>query len=342
MRTSSLVLEILAEDFGLPSLYNCIVGLNIIKYRRMLTLGDLMREGLGEMVDSQGFDCENQVRARVEQYIDDSLQSMGKVHEQLQETRRINHYMTFDEQGKPDTAVLRKLYAPVDSRASVDFDADQANLVLFLSRLIRIFDRVFSPLLNGHCVLEGDVKAAVFSRSLFETDFTRLRTVVEKLEKGPFHFSQFPLSRYLQIKGERLGTVGNEMEGSQLILEGVGCLVDIGKTLVKILSLRSPPGAADGVHEPLQPIVLQGKAFVLPYENRRLQAHSLINGTTVLEALALTVSICFTVGLHFQDDFLFIFSGKEKQLQADLRARLKLMENLLDAENYRELSALYV
>lgn len=341
VRTSSLILEILSEDFALPSLYNCVLALNMFRYRRMLGLHDLMREGLGDMVDSQGFDCEHPVRARMDEYIDEGLRSMKKVHEQLLEARRINNFIAFDERGKADPNILRRVYLSPDPRIPADFDADQGNLVLFLSRLIRGFDRTFSPLLNGTVVLEGDERAAIFSRPFFEMDFSRLRTAVEKLESGPFHFSNFPLARYLQIKDARLGTVGNELEGSQVIVEGVGCLVDIGKTLVKVLGTRAP-APADGPIEPLQPVVLQGKAFSVPRENRKITTHSLLKGITVIEALTLAVSICFTAGLYFQDDFLSLFTGKEKKLSVDLQTRLRLMQNLLDPEAYKELSGLYL
>ncbi|MGD0728378.1 MAG: hypothetical protein ABSB63_22950 [Spirochaetia bacterium] len=340
-KTNRLVLRILAEDCTLPSLYNCLLGLNIFKYRRLLTLADLMREGLGEMVDSRAFDCESPVRARMDGYIDAAFESIGKLHEQLLEARRINSYIVLDEQGRPDTEILAGFYAPGDSREPFSFAADQDNLVLFVPRLVRRFDRLFSPLLNGQCLLEETGRTAIFSRAFFELDFTKLRTMVEKMETGPFHFSSFPLSRYLQIKGARLGAIGNEMEVNEIIGQGVGCLVDLGKTLMKILVLRTPGGAA-GTPEPLEPIVLQGKTFSLPHENGRIQTRSLLKGKTVVEALSLAVTICFTAGLLLHDDFLSLFLGKEKRLGAELRARMKLMENLLDPESYRELSGLYV
>jgi hypothetical protein len=340
-KTNRLVLRILAEDCTLPSFYNCLLGLNIFKHRRLLTLADLTREGLGEVVDSRAFDCDSPVRARMDGYIDSAFESIGKLHEQLLEARRINSYIVFDEQGRPDTEILAGFYESGDSREPFSFAADQENLVLFVPRLVRRFDRLFSPLLNGQCLLEETGRAAIFSRSFFELDFTKLRTVVEKMETGPFHFSSFPLSRYLQIKGARIGAIGDELEVNEIIGQGVGCLVDLGKTLMKILVLRSP-GAAAGKPEPLEPIVLQGKAFSLPYENGRLQTRSLLKGKTVVEALSIAVTMCFTTGLLLQDDFLSVFLGKEKRLGAELRARMKLMENLLDPDSYRELSALYV
>ena len=245
-RTHSLVARLLSQDITLPSLYNCLIGLNIFKRRRFLTMSDLAREGLGEMVDGRGFDCDTQVRTRMDGYIDESIDSIKRLHEQLQEARRINSYVSLDDQGRPDIAVLQALYASVEARETYDFEADQQNLVVFGSRLLRAFDNVFSPLLNGQCPLTGVGKAPIFARPFFELEFTRIRTLIEKLETGPFHFGSFPLQRYLQIRGARLGAIGNETEVSLLIDEAVGCLVDLGKTLTKVLGLRTPSTSSSG------------------------------------------------------------------------------------------------
>jgi len=340
VRTNSLVLEVLAEDFSLPSLYNCLLGLNVFRHRRFLTLPELMREGLGEMVDAKSFDCESSVRVHIDEYVENALQSMRKLHEQLLETRRLNSYIVFDEERKLDTTLLSRLYKSADSRDPHDFHADQDNLVLFASRLIHGFDLVFSSLLNGQCVLGEGRRTAVFSPAFFEKDFAKLRTLAEKLEKGPFHFSSFPLNRYLQIRDDRLGTIGTEMEVSQLIEESVGCLVDLGKALMKILGAQLPQSTTGDSQEPLETTILQGKPFVLPSGNLRTQVRFL-NGKTVSEALSIAVTVCFSAGILLQDDFLFRFLRSETKLQAELRAQLRLVENLLDPESYRELSGLY-
>jgi hypothetical protein len=207
---------------------------------------------------------------------------------------------------------------------------------------MRAFDNVFSPLLNGQVALRTIGKVPIFARAFFELEFTRLRTLIEKLETGPFHFSSFPLQRYFQIKGARLGAIGNETDVSVLVDEAVGCLVDLGKTLTKVLGLRTPYGASRDPAIPLEPVVLQGKAFSLPHENQLIHSRSLLSGKTVVEGIATAVTVCFTAGLLFQDDFLSLYHGKEKRLSEELRRRMHLMENLLDPESYRELSGLYI
>jgi hypothetical protein len=340
-RTHGLVVRLLREDITLPSLYNCLLALNIFQRRRLLTMSDLLHEGLGEVVDTGGFDCDPAVRERMESYIDESIESIKRHHGQLQEARRLRSYLVMDDDGQPDTALLRTLYKSASSRMAYDFDADQQNLVLFAARFMRAFDSVFSQLLNGRCALPGIGRVQIFSRDFFEVEFTRIRSFIEKLETGPFHFGSFPLPRYFQIRGERLGAIGSEMDVSQIVDEAVGCLVDLGKTLTRVLSLRSPAGAPGDPAVPIESVGLQGKAFSIPHENRIIQASSLLGGKTVAQAITTVVTVCFTAGLLFRDDFLVMYHGKETRLADELRRRMGLVENLLDPESFGELSALY-
>jgi len=331
----TLVVRLLSEDCTLPSFYNCVVGFNILRHRRLLSLCDLMRPGLGEAVDIVGFDCEPRVQDRIESYLSDTLSSMKDLHGQLQDARRVNRYVVLDDQARPLTSALWDIYKAGETREPADFDADQENLVPFLSRLIRGFDRTFSPLLGGSCLL-SEGKATIFARSFFELELTRLRTLAGKLEKDVFHLTRFPLHRYLHLRKTRLEAMANEGEVTELITESMGCLVDIGQTISKVLALRSDAGET---LEPLQPIVLRGKAFSLPHQNERFRAGSPLAGKTVAEALGAAVTVCFTAGMLFQDDFVSMFVGKEMKLEADLRQRMKLIEHLLGPDQYRETSA---
>jgi hypothetical protein len=336
----SLSIRILSPEGSIPSLHNCLVGLNILKSRRFLTLSDLTRKGLGEMVSVRDFDCEPAVRLRIDDFIQNAVDGVRRLHDQVHEARRLNSYISRDPDGNLDAGELRTLYNAGDGREKHDFSLDQENLVRFTFRLLRCFDRAFGSLLNGQVMLEGDEKAAVFSRAFFQVELSRLRTVMEKLEKGPFSFSAYPLSRYLAIKGAELGPIGTEMEARQLIDEGVADLVDLGKTVARVLSQKRP-GMAKGKPEPLEQVILQGKPFSLPHEDRRIHASGFIRGKTVAEALASAVTTCFTAGLLMQDQFLFLFLGREKKAESEMRARLQQLETLLDPESFREMQTLY-
>jgi hypothetical protein len=337
-----LILQLLAEDCTVPSLSNCILGLNMITYRRMLSLKDLMRPGLGQIVDVIRFDLDYTIRTRVEGRIDDALESVKLLHAQLVDARRTVSYLAVDTHGRPDMAALKDVYEAASGRYSFNFAADQENVVLFVSRLLQSFDKSFSPLLNGPLVVEGDGRVAIFSPVFFALDFLKLRSLAENLVQQLFRYSRFPLSRYLQIKEGRLMTIGHEMEVSQLIRQSVVCLADLGRTVMKVLSLRAP--AREEVHsrEALESVILHGKSFVIPYENSRIRSRSILNGVTVGQALAEVTTVCFSAGVLLHDDFVSMYVSKERRLETELRRQMRFLENLLDPESYQELAKAYL
>ena len=337
-----LINRIMTPELTLPSLFNILLGLNMVKHRRYLTLEELMRGGLGEVVSSEEFSCEPAVRKRMEEFIKATVDSVKKLHEQLFEVRRLNSYLDYDDLGQPDARLLRGMYETPDSRGKHDFEADQEDVLLFTIRLLRMFDHTFFPLLNGHVLLESGVKAQIFSRGFFQLEFSRLRALLDRLEKGPFHFSNFAFQRYLQIKEGTLGAVGHEAEVVQILEDQVAILVDLGKTLSRVLGMSGlGAAAAPGKTAPLEPIVLHGKPFALPHAERRLQSASILNGRTVQEALGDAVSVCFTAGIHFRDRFIFFFLGRERKYSAEMQAKMRALENLLDAETLSGLRGLY-
>ncbi len=335
---AGLALRILDAASPFPSLANCIVGLNILRSRRSLTLADLMRKGLGEVVSARDFDCDEGVRARIDQYVAEAMEPIRALQDQLQETRRLASYVSRREDGTLEVAAVRTIYN-ADEKEKYDFRADQENLTIFARRLLRRFDRTFASLLNGQVVLDTQEKVAVFSRSFFQLEFSRLRTVAEKLEKGPFAFNSFPLSRYLQMKDGRRGAIGHEVEARQLIEEGMACLVDLGKTLSLVLAQRLPAAGKTGL-EPLEQVILKGKPFSLPGEGSRLVVRTVLENMAVEAALAAAVSYCFTAGMLLHDQFLYAFVEREAKCRADLAERILLVENLIDPQVFLELRAL--
>jgi len=338
--TRNLAVRILTKEASLPSLYNCIVGFNMVKNRCFLTLADLMQPGLGETVSSKEFNCSADVRQRIDAYVQKSLDSIKKLHSQLHEVRRLNSYLGYDDQGNIDTGNLRRLYRKTVGEDEGDYDVDQENVLLFAQRLFQAFYSTFLPLLNGKVQIGGIGRAAVFSRSFYELEMARLEAVVEKLKKGPFHFSNFPLSQYLQVKEARIGAIRNEGELIQLIDEGIAGLADLGKSLAKVLGSGVGTLKAEKV-EPLELVIFQGKPYSLPYAEQRIRDRSYLEGKTVSEALSDAVSLCFTAGMLFRDRFVFFFLGNERRYEMELQAQMKFLKNLMDPDRYSDLVSRY-
>jgi hypothetical protein len=338
--TRSLVVRMLSKDATLPSLYNCVLGLNMAKHRRLLTLDDLIRPGLGDTVNAREFNCSIEVRQRIDAYIRNSLESIKKLHNQLFEVRRLNSYLSYDEQGAIDSSSLQRLYKKTFREEEGDYDTDQENMLLFAQRLFHAFYRNFLSLLNGKVLIGGVGPAAVFSRSFYEMEMARLATVIRKLKRGPFHFRDFPLSQYLRVKDAKIGAIGTETELIQLIEEGIACLADLGKSLARVLG-SSVEGLEIDAQEPLEPVILRGKPYSLPHAEQRIRDRSYLDGKTVSEALAEAVSLCFTMAMVFRDRFVFLVLGSERRYELELQTQLRLLKNLIDPDRYQELLSLY-
>jgi hypothetical protein len=331
---AELVNRLLSAEASLPSLYNCLLAFNMVKFRRLLGLADLLRGNLGQLVSGSEFDCPPEIRARIAEYVASSLENLQTLHAQLSELRRLAGYLSYDEQGQADTRLLAALYGP-------RLETDRENLMVLVPRLFTVFERAFQPLLAGTVAVEGVAKAALFEPAFFQTEFAHLATVSDKLEKAVFGLANFPFNRFLAIRGSSMGAIPKELEVLQLMEEGLGVFFNLGKVLARVLALDGV-GAREGEAErPLDTSLLQGQPFRLPYAGRRLQADGFLRGLTVREGLAQVIRICFTTGHLLQDPAVFLHFGKEPRLAAQLSATLRQLEHLLDEKTYAELKLRY-
>lgn len=319
--TMGLVLQILAEDCTIPSLYNCVLGLNMLKHRRYLSLRDLMPDDAGEVVDISRFQFERTVRRRVENVVGDTRESLKIMHGRLAEVRGISGYVPINGQGR---ATLQAVYDSVFPRPASSFDTDLQNLVIFAVRLLKSFEFIFAPLLNGQLAIEERGRVSVFPPSLFGKDLTRLRELIDRLEIESSQSTRLPLARYLRIKQGRLQPIGDEMEICQLIDQSASCLVDLGRSVLTVLGPRRSPGAADTFPS---------------FDGLHVRTRTLLDGLTVQEALSHVVSVCFSAGVLLEDTILTMLLARERKLQIEIRHRMTFLERVLDPKSYQEIRA---
>jgi hypothetical protein len=285
-------------------------------------------------VSASEFDCPPEIRARIEEYAASCLETLQTLHAQLTELRRLAGYLSYDEKGQADTRLLAALYGP-------KWETDRENLMTLAPRLFMVLERAFQPLLCGTVTVEGAGRAALFEPAFFQTEFARLATVEDKLQKAVFGIANFPFSRFLAIRASSAGATPKELEVLQLLEEGLSVLFNLGKVLARVLAMDGV-GAPEGeAGRPLDASLLQGLPFRLPQAGRRLQAEGFLRGLTVREALAKVIRTCFITSHLLQDPALFLHFGKEARLAAQLDATLGQLEHLLDEKAYAELRLRY-
>ncbi|KKL09684.1 hypothetical protein LCGC14_2563390, partial [marine sediment metagenome] len=337
--TRYLVVRLLTPGGSLPSLYYCLLGMNIVKYRQLLSLNDLVRQGFQEVVHISDFNCDRDVRRRIEEYIKKTVDSIKNSHERLFEVRRFNRYVSSDDEGRFDPSVLRPLYESGSNR--YDFDEDLNHIGVFSARLFHTFDTIFFDLLNGTVAIVGTGRTAIFARTFFEVELERLRTTTDRLDRISLDLVSFPFDQYLKIKQSETGSLPQEKEILQFINDGLTLLVELGDTVGQVLELSRMAPESSGATEPLQPIVLKGKPFPLPLENEVVQSRGFLNNKTIRGALELAVTICFTAGVFLHDWYARMLLGKETTYQDEIQKQVRQLENIASQRILDEIKSKY-
>jgi len=335
-----LVRKILAKSVMLPSLYNFLLGLNMLKDNRYYKLSELIRRTSSEIIDTSNFDCEPKIDDKIQLYIEKSSKNLLLLRDKKREILKEKIFLPTNENGEANFNQLQFFYDAFQAENKYHYDKDKENIVLFAPRFLRLFVQTFERLLYGKMQLSQVGKVEIFSRIFFQVEFSRLPYLIVKMEKFAFSYPTFSRSRYLLIKGTNGGATEIEAELMQIIDESLYYLLGIGKKLSGVLGLRERIGKSKGKSEPLDPIILKGKAFSIPYEENVVKSRTIINGKTVLEALTMAISMSFLVGLFFNDQNTTSLLIREQEINQKMRSMLEILERISDLESYLELKDL--
>jgi hypothetical protein len=338
-----LVGRILNKGDDLPSLYNFLLGLNMLKYRRYFELKDLIDQSAGEMVSSEIFECEKQTQEVIDFFIEDSKRELVFLHKRKLEILQAKSYLPSDETGRVDFKNLEFFYESSDTSDRFNFTSDQESLFLLSTRFLKIFLSSFENILNGKIQLSGVGKVELFAKNFFQIEFTKLRSCTDRLESASYALqAQIPYSHYLLVKSGRRTASQSESEAIGILQGALRILVDLGKKLDRILHSRIP--AVEGTEEnaPLDTGVLRERAFIIPHENRIIKFKTKLGGRKVGEALAFIVSICYLAGMFFRIEEVYDLIGDEVKVNDAIRSKLEVLERVAKPKEYQELRERYV
>jgi hypothetical protein len=338
-----IVKRILNKGDDLPSLYNFLLGLNMLKYRRYFELQDLIDRGAGEMVSSDTFECDKQTQEEIDFFIEDCKKELVSLHKKKLEILHAKTYVPHNEMGQVDFKILEFFYVSNDAPDRYDFTKDQENLFLLATRFLRIFLSSFENILNGKIQISGVGYVELFARNFFQIEFTKLRSYTDKLETAAYGFqAQTSYSHYLLVKSGRRAVSESESDAFGILQEALRLLVGLGKKLDRILHSRIPAVEGGEGRAPIEAGALKERAFVLPHENGIIKFKTKLGGRRVGEALAFVVSICYLAGVFFRAEEVYNLIGDEVKVCDAVRSKLEVLERVAKPKEYQELRERYV
>ena len=328
------VARLLSPDLMLPSLHDFILGINIVKLRRIFILDDLVCRDLGQIINSRDFACPPATQEHINERVLSLKSQLRSLHKQKSEVEHLKRVLSVGEDGSPDFSPLASLYD--NAVASHTFRPDQDNLMLFLPRFLKAFDDAFFPLLCAQVTLKEVGRIAVFDRSIFPMEFHKLRQVMAELTRLNFSLHVFTRARFVGLRSTVKGAVTAESKVLQQIDEAVRLILEMATKVEGFLdsSLRGPDvGLAEGTRGPL---VAGESSFALPSRDLRIVSRDSVNGKPVEEALRFLVVVAYSAGAFFLDRPILLTLERAGRLDLKIQQSLTDLQRIADPDVIRE------
>jgi hypothetical protein len=338
-----LVKRVIFSDADIPSLYNFLLGLNMLKYRRYFCMKDLIQNNCDVVINPTVYECEQEIQTEIDSYIEECKKNLISLIKQKQEIIQTKSFTPVDNEGEMDFNTLKYFYESTHEKKEYDYAEDQENIVRFMIRFLKLFESSFELLLNGKVSISGIGKVEIFSQNFFQIEFSKFHFLIDKLEKLLFHLPiSLSLEHYLYFIGPNKKTAEIEAEALLLINEGLILLNDIGNKLERILRLRQPDSDKEGEIIPVDIIFLKKKSFVLPYADKMISHRANFGCKTVVEVLTFVITICYLTCLFFHDQRIYALMGKEEGINEEIVLKLEELERIAEPKKYQEFREIYL
>lgn len=336
--TSVNLYKLLDRDHMRPSLYNMILGLNILKSRTFLELQDLRKPGL-RLLDTHDFDCTPKVRDRIDEHLRKLEKGMRPYLEQEAELLRMQAFIPTDGRGNVDDSILADFYNKALSSRKLNFETNKENIIKLILNLGYAFLSVFRNILSETIKVDTGEEIRLFAQPVFGQDMLRLEYNLGKLDRLQTKLPKLASSRYLFIRKSVAGAIEAEAAAVRIIDELTSTLVFMGKRIAHILRNASPED--HGSDSEISYFSFDEKSYLIPRENQKILSDEYLRGKTVKEALYETAAVCYQTGTLVQHSEITELLEKEKNIRDEIRNRSEQYRRIAHEIVYRAFAEKY-
>ena len=330
--------RILSSDADTPSLYNFLLGLNMLKYRRYFELQDLISRDCGDVMGTNIFEYDEDVQKEIQVFIEESRKNLKFLYGKKQEIEKIKLFLPRTEADEIDYSMLQYFYELPQSEEYYHFSSDQDNVVHFTLHILRTFMNAFKNLLCGKIRVFGVGMRRVFPEGYFSLEFEKLNTMTEELEKLSYDYTNaISFEQYLHMKQTKKFTSKIESDVIMLISDVLHIYYTLGRKLAFLLhsgtsdgddEIISEEAAASNAKQRLSEEIINGRIVT---DGTRL------DGKSVADALAFVVSLSFLVCHYYHDRYTYALLAKEAMINREIKLKMEMLSRIANPEVYAEI-----
>jgi hypothetical protein len=334
---TTLMNKILLSDIETPSLYNFLLGLNMIKYRRFFRLQDLIHRNCSNIVDGDLIEYEQDTQREISIFINECRKNLSFLFKKKLDLERIRQFLPFDEENEVDYKPLQYLYESPHPEEVYSYYQDQEDVVTFTVRILRIFRYSFENLFCDKINLYGYGKVSIFPHLYFKMEIDKIDTLIEQLENISYDYTNpISLKQYLTVKMSQSNTSKLETDVLLLLDEAVDLLYGLGKkVMLSVLKQQSQKDDA------LKELSDDNGVLTVPIDARIIAKRSRFPGTSVEEALTFMINICLLINHLYHGRFTYVLLSKEGVINDEISSKMEILSRIADADVFQEIEKGY-
>ncbi len=354
-KMSSIAHKILDQKPLRPSLYNIILILNMIKYKRFLDFYDIIKKNKQEIIATFDFDADHEVRMKINAFVSIKKNDLEMCIRKKNDFEKISRFLEFNDKSGLDYSFMEKQYASFGSPAR-NLNDDREFPAEYISYLSSMFIRHFEEILSGQIEIQSGKKVRIFSADFFQYEISKIRLENIKLAKYNYLFKKVSRDRYHAIASTRKSGTQSEIELLHVLSEVQLQMKGICEKLIGVITshVRNSQSVIEEENaeefaflsdskdrnKPLTPGDLSKMDCLIPYSEEKIEGQIFISGLTVSKVLNNITGIClYSQGVMGDSEFLSAISSSQG-VYKDISALAEILKKVTSVSDYKKIEKL--
>lgn len=346
-RITELVNRLLDSSKSRPSLQNILLALNMVRYKRYLKIHDLIPDRSMAVISTFDYEADMDIKKNIQSFVAKKSQELGTLLKHKNEIEKVERFIPLTESGDFDFTVLRLYYGKYRGGA-FDLEEDRKYPPRFLYHFTEMFFYTFEDLLIKEVDLRSGKGVKIFTFDFFQYEVTRLRLLLDKLERYSYVFQKLPEDRYISLVTSRKAGTQTEVELQQIMADTRGQLQSIADKLIEVDRYHVPPDSEEELLKlersdpvPLEPAVLINRSHIIPCWDSAIAGDSLISEYTVHKVLIDMVTLVLLSSIILHDTHLMSIISRKERIYRDISSVREQIRRVATVIEYRRIMKQY-
>ncbi|MFW5807883.1 MAG: hypothetical protein ACOCWH_02380 [Spirochaetota bacterium] len=307
-----------------PLLQDVVLALNMVRYNRYLTLQELISDNL-KIVPTRDFMCTDEVRERIDAYLDSQEKDLAGYLAKRNEIRKIERFLPMDDSGNVRFTILSFYYGSVRDSRVYNMEDDLQVVPLFVFRFYTMFIFFFDDLLSGRARDLHGRKISMVESEFGIYQLNRLKMLIEKLYRLKYVFKNITADRYALLCHTVKAGTSAEIE----VMQAIGECTEISRLLAEHIIDRLSSFERNGA-EPTEGTD-EEKGTGMP-----LSGPDFLREKHAVHAVHDAVTLLFLAGMKLRDTHILNLLSRREKLERNIAAVRGNLERIATHERYMD------